>query len=614
MSLSCTKQLQNPNPSLYDENLWEVAKGQCLYARTREAAIVQSLAGSISTISSILIIYIIFISPTKLSSIYHRIILGLSITEILFDVSYALATLPMPSPGDYWTDSYNVQGTRLGNTYTCTAQGFFFTFGSISSYLYHCFSLTVYYLCSIGFKMKTETMVKYVEPMLHALPISAGLLLALPPLFQGQYNASNEWQWCDIGPKPWFCNEDNNGIECIRGQSTSSMLVTRAEYDHVNSKYFIVYSAIAMLDCLILGAVCWRVYREEACITSLVIEQNVSTARSREYNEQEEMVSSSVPENCRSLTPQLNKTATNKQLVGADLSLYQIGDGSLFTMEEVVRVAKDQYKETKIIAEQSMMYILAALIIPFCWCIALSLQETSIVSRSVLSALMYLEGFYTLLIFTFHKVHNMKRCNTDISTSEAIIRIFKHGEGGDSFVLTRMDMVYPSANDDDGFDDDDDDDTSTRREDALMDQEIKQPFKRKTVLPVSSLSSRLKSEQMVANANYGAITSFTVPSQTSSGDVGSRVPSQASGNAGSSSSFGSLFSGLLSNVRSYASKEDDKDEDLSFSSSLLSHGHIYKSHQSSSIVASIREENFDTHLQALYKEYDKDNKEQESNN
>jgi hypothetical protein len=587
MSLSCTKQLQNPNPSLYDENLWEVAKGQCLYARTREAAIVQSLAGSISTISSILIIYIIFISPTtKLSSIYHRIILGLSITEILFSVSYALATLPMPSPGDYWTDSYNIQGARLGNTYTCTAQGFFFTFGSISSYLYHCFSLTVYYLCSIGFKMKTETMVKYVEPILHALPILVGLLLALPPLFQGQYNASNEWQWCDIGPKPWFCNEDNNGIECIRGESSSSMLVTRAEYDHVNSKYFIVYSAMSMLMGLILGLVCWRVYREEAYNTSLAtIEQNVSPARTREYDEQEEVASSSAPESPGILILQLNKPS-NKQLLGADLSLYRIEDGSLMTMNKVVRVAKDQYKETKIIAKQSMMYIVTALTLPFCWCISLSLHETSMVSKSVFCALMYLEGFYTLLIFIFHKVHNIKRCNIDISTSEAIIRIFRDGEGGDSFVLTRMDLVYPSANDDDGLDDDDDDgdNTSTRREDTL-DQEISQPIKRRA---------------MDGNLNYGAMK-FT-------------VPSQASGNAGSRASFGSLFSGLLSNSRSYASKEeDDKEKDLSFSYSLLSHGHIHESrhHSSSSIVASISKENFDTHLQALYEEYNKDNKEQE---
>jgi hypothetical protein len=555
MSLSCTKQLQNPNPSLYDEDLWEVAKGQCSYARTREAAIVQSLTGSISAISSLLIICVIFLSPTKLSSIYHRIILGLSITQTLYSASCALGTLPMPSPGDYWTDSYNIQGARLGNTYTCTAQGFFITFGNMSSSLYYCFSLTVYYLCSIGFKMKTETMVKHVEPMLHALPISVGLLIALPPLFQSQYNASNEWQWCDIGPKPWFCNEDNNGIECIRGESSSSMLVTRAEYGHVNSKYFIFHSAITMLDCLILGAVCWRVYREEAYITSLVIEQNVSTARTRECNEQEETVSS-VPENRRFLIPQLRRTAS-KQLTGADLSLYSIGNGNFMTMDEIVRVAKDQYKETKMIVEQSMMYILTALAFPFCWYILLVLPATSMVSQSIMGALEGLRGFYILLIFTFHRVQNIKCCNSNISTSEAIIRIFRDGEGDASFVLTRMELVYSSANDDDGFSnyelDDDDDDTFTIREDT-MDQEITQPLKRRAINP---------------NPNYGA-TAYS-------------VPSQVSGNAGSRASFGSSFSGLLSYFRSYGSQEEkndndnDNDNEISFSSSQ-SHGCMHEKH------------------------------------
>jgi hypothetical protein len=611
VGLSCTEQLQNPNLSLYNEDLWEVAKGQCSYLRTGEAVIVQRLACSISAISDILIICIIFVSPTKLSSVYHRIILGMCITDIIMVVSFAFTTLPMPSAGDYWTDSYNIQGTRMGNTLTCTAQGFFIAFGTVSSCAYYFLSLNLYYLCSIGFKMRIETMIKYIEPMIHSIPISAGLLFALPPLFQGQYNASNDRQWCDAGPKPCFCDKGENGTECVRGESSSSIIVTNG---HSDVSFYKLCSTMVIIQCLCLGIICWRVYQEEAYVSSALIEQNDSTATTRDDDEQEvtrglvklftySYSSSSYSSESTSFLIPLRRSGTKLGLQGADLPPYQIGDDDLMTIDKVVNIAKEQYKETKIITEQSIMYVLAALIIQYSSKVSFSLAkngEIRMLYMSAMFALSNLGGFFNLLIFTYHKVYNMKRCNSDLSISEAIIKLFRNGEGHDSFVLTKMDMILrhdcSRANQNDEFHDD----ISKRREDTTISQ-TRQPLKSRAALPLcnwADLKSKLtNSDEMITNINYGTTSPSSIVATNASGSA--KSPSRLL----SSSSEKSIVGSLNNSSMSYTSKEDDND--ISFSSTL-SHRLLHDNYQRSSIAASVMEENFDNDLESLYKGYGED--------
>ena len=95
------------------------------------AAIVPRITGSMSVISSSLIITIILRSTRKLSTVYHRIMFGMSCADILGSIAMSLTTLPMPSEDvpSTWA------GTRLGNVYTCTAQGFLFILGIFCMFL-----------------------------------------------------------------------------------------------------------------------------------------------------------------------------------------------------------------------------------------------------------------------------------------------------------------------------------------------------------------------------------------------------------------------------------------------------------------------------------------------
>ena len=459
---SCKEQLQNPNPSLYDEDLWGVAKGYCTYLRTSEAVFVTSFAGMISTISSMSIIYIIFISPSRLSSIYHRIMLGLSISDIILNGAISLATLPMPPPGDYWTDINNIQGTRMGNAQTCTAQGFSILFGAYSKECYF-IGLCIYYLCAIGFKMTTKKIKKYVEPLIHLLSISISLLLALPPVFQGNYNTSFNQPFCMPAPKPWFCdNDDNNGVECVRG----------GEINY--GCYYELYNLIvARVTFVIFGLLCWLVYDSERQVVSLM--NQYSTVRQvrgdgssgGRTNHQEGRSAISF-----NWTRSLNKNGIGFfRLPIAGTTVLQLRNGEEMSMEDALKV--QQYNDTKIIALQVILYVLLYFLSPISYTILMKRQisgahPSQMPFDSLLLSLSLLDGGFYLFMFMFHKVRNLKRCDNNLHTWKAIRQIFRNGGADDTFVMTRMHIVmhYHDSRSSTSIDysgDDDSDDSTTEK-------------------------------------------------------------------------------------------------------------------------------------------------------
>ena len=61
----------------------------------------------------LLVMFVMLRSRTKVSSTYHRILLCLSISDVVGSFAIALVTLPMPKPGsDRYIDSYNCEGKK----------------------------------------------------------------------------------------------------------------------------------------------------------------------------------------------------------------------------------------------------------------------------------------------------------------------------------------------------------------------------------------------------------------------------------------------------------------------------------------------------------------------
>jgi hypothetical protein len=192
-------------------------------------------SGSLSAVSSALIIYIILRSQTGLSSIYHRIMFGMSLADILSSVSIALSTLPMPSYMPQEEDfEYRWTGTRLGNEYTCNVQGFFQSFGILCMFTYNAM-LCVYYACAIAFAMQEQNIKKRVEPLLHIIPLVAGLVPAVIFIFTEMYNPQignslPQASWCTPSRYPSHCGQEN-AVECIRGfDASNSILAAIAVY------------------------------------------------------------------------------------------------------------------------------------------------------------------------------------------------------------------------------------------------------------------------------------------------------------------------------------------------------------------------------------------------
>lgn len=187
------------------------------------AAIVPRISGSISAVSSTVIIYVILRSRPKLSTVYHRIMFGLSVADICASLAMALTSLPMPSSMPFEEEfGYHWAGTRLGNTYTCNAQGFFAFAGTTTVFGYNT-ALCVYYFFAIGVGVKERQIKKYIEPVLHGMPILLGLVCGVLPLFFDLYNPSvTTVAWCFVQPYPNECYTWQEH-SCVRGKKASHL-------------------------------------------------------------------------------------------------------------------------------------------------------------------------------------------------------------------------------------------------------------------------------------------------------------------------------------------------------------------------------------------------------
>ena len=215
-------------------------------ASTKFAALAPRFSGGTSAVSSSTIIFLIFRSKTKLKSTYHRIMFGMSFFDVLSSVAIGLSTLPMPIDLPFPHPPYD--GTRLGNVQTCEAQGFMFILGFIAVFAYNAV-LFIYYTCSIAFQIKEEKISKFIEPILHLIPMSVGLGVAIPPLVHGLYNPTTWDAWCSIA------------ANAERGKVQADETWLRIKMQNIDT--LVMYLCIALI--LIISAsiilILWRVIK-----------------------------------------------------------------------------------------------------------------------------------------------------------------------------------------------------------------------------------------------------------------------------------------------------------------------------------------------------------------
>ena len=148
-------------------------------------AIAPKVCGSLSMVSSCYVVQDILKSPGKRSqSTYHRVMLGLSIIDILYSVSNILSTWPIPS-------GYHLYAA--GNVRTCDAVGFFHTLMIFATPVYYC-SLTTYYLVQLKYNW-LDGRIRAIEKWLHIVPWSSGLVAAVIGLATNTYGPTITSCW-----------------------------------------------------------------------------------------------------------------------------------------------------------------------------------------------------------------------------------------------------------------------------------------------------------------------------------------------------------------------------------------------------------------------------------
>jgi len=150
-------------------------------------AIIPHFSSTLSLIGSGLIVFdILKIKRDNKEKIHHRLLLGLSCSDIIAFICHFMSSWPIPN------------GTMppvfgaIGNVATCKTQGFLVQL-SIASPLYNA-ALSVYYLLVIRFQFSEDDSRKY-EPWLHGISIIVSLFTAIVGLAFDLYTEATFGCW-----------------------------------------------------------------------------------------------------------------------------------------------------------------------------------------------------------------------------------------------------------------------------------------------------------------------------------------------------------------------------------------------------------------------------------
>lgn len=147
----------------------------------------------------------------KIRHPYHRLLLAMSVYDILESVWNFLSTWPIPE------DTVGVWDPR-GTTQTCSAQGYFLTL-SVAVPIYNAF-LSLYYMLVINFGFKDIMLRRYIEPGMHVVSFIWAFGTATYSASTGLLNNANLWCW--IAPYPPGCLDSwryGDQFPCERGDN-----------------------------------------------------------------------------------------------------------------------------------------------------------------------------------------------------------------------------------------------------------------------------------------------------------------------------------------------------------------------------------------------------------
>jgi hypothetical protein len=179
------------------------------------------------------------------SSPYHRIIFGISFSDLLQSLSIALGSFAPPSnvPQALW---------GIGNKLTCALDGLMFTVGSTSTALY-AFLLSFFCLCKVKWSMTNDDFSKQFEWRSHSIIIVYNAIIGCVGLATKAFNPRVSGNICVIAPLPVGCIQEPE----IYGECDATMLKYVWILSFTCHAIVTLISLLGIITCMLM--VCWHV-------------------------------------------------------------------------------------------------------------------------------------------------------------------------------------------------------------------------------------------------------------------------------------------------------------------------------------------------------------------
>jgi hypothetical protein len=155
-------------------------------AMLRAWAILPKVTGWISFLFSGLVVVTVVRDKNRRNLCYHRLLFGISLSDMSASLWLGLGTWPIPEGGGLWA---------VGNNTTCRVQGFFTQLGVCSSF-YNASLSTYYWLVVVrGWR---EDKLRKIEWLLHGIPMAWALVSAIVGLVLDVYGNATLWCWVSV--------------------------------------------------------------------------------------------------------------------------------------------------------------------------------------------------------------------------------------------------------------------------------------------------------------------------------------------------------------------------------------------------------------------------------
>ena len=382
---------------------------------SKAKSIAQTVSASLSLMASIAVVCMIFRSYARLSTTFHRLLLGLSIADIIASFWMILSTLPAPveTSGYMWNPR--------GNVHSCNTQGFFLFLGLMGASCYNSM-LCMYYLAVIKYNKNEEYIRVKLEPFLHGVPIVLSLVGAISTLAMQSFNASSTY--CFVAKDPPYCGREVvEGVEivipCRSGEASKILFSIFA------AKNYIVLPIIIAATMTIMHLEVLKNKKKLSKYGVGALRANLNTNVVRNVNleangEQDgnntttsaSSILSRFKSSVQFLIPSNRSTSQQSAIPGARSRSY-----------------KAKKKQSRIIVHKALAYTIAYFV-TYTFPLITSVQyfagkETSF-ALSMLSSIFYpLQGFFNFLVFVYPKVTSAKRSKKNPSWFQAFVTALK---------------------------------------------------------------------------------------------------------------------------------------------------------------------------------------------